>query len=132
MTVTAGAAQDSKLEWQSLNWKAIEGAVRRLQARIVRAVQQGRWNKVKALQHLLTRSASAKLLAVRRSILRKWLKSGYLEKQVLHDMVSGTLQGGIISPVLANLALDGLQRRFERSFPSSRQRGEGDHRIFPA
>src|SRR5271168_1192939 len=64
MTATAGAALNSKLEWQSLNWKAIEGAVRRLQARIVKAVQQGRWNKAKALQHLLTRSASAKLLAV--------------------------------------------------------------------
>src|SRR5260370_20294959 len=66
MTATAGAAVISKLEWQSENWKAIESAVRRLQARIVKAVQQGRWNKAKALQHLLTRSASAKLLAVRR------------------------------------------------------------------
>ena len=66
MTATAGAALNSKLEWQSINWKAIESAVRRLQARIVKAVQQGRWNKAKALQHLLTRSASAKLLAVRR------------------------------------------------------------------
>jgi RNA-directed DNA polymerase len=66
MTATAGAALNAKLEWQSINWKAIESAVRRLQARIVKAVQQGRWNKAKALQHLLTRSASAKLLAVRR------------------------------------------------------------------
>jgi len=29
-------------------------------------VQQKKWNKVKALQHLLTHSASGKLLAVRR------------------------------------------------------------------
>src|SRR5260370_23602948 len=66
MTAQAGAALNLKLEWQSVDWKSIERAVRRLQARIVKAVQQGRWNKAKALQHLLTRSASAKLLAVRR------------------------------------------------------------------
>ncbi|HVN64927.1 MAG TPA: reverse transcriptase N-terminal domain-containing protein, partial [Candidatus Binataceae bacterium] len=66
MTAQAGAALNLKLEWQSIDWKSIERMVRRLQARIVKAVQQGRWNKAKALQHLLTRSASAKLLAVRR------------------------------------------------------------------
>ena len=40
--------------------------VRRLQARIVKAIQAGRWGKVKALQHLLTHSFSGKALAVRR------------------------------------------------------------------
>ncbi|WP_245611020.1 MULTISPECIES: reverse transcriptase N-terminal domain-containing protein [unclassified Wolbachia] len=40
--------------------------VMRLQRRIVKAVQQGRWGKVKALQHLLTRSFSGKTLAVKR------------------------------------------------------------------
>jgi hypothetical protein len=40
--------------------------VRRLQARIVKATQAGRWGKVKALQRLLTRSHSAKVLAVKR------------------------------------------------------------------
>jgi RNA-directed DNA polymerase len=40
--------------------------VRRLQARIVKATEAGRWNKVKALQYLLTHSHSAKVLAVQR------------------------------------------------------------------
>ena len=44
-----------------------------------------------------------------RDILRKWLKAGYLEGTVLHPTEEGTPQGGIISPVLANLALDGLE-----------------------
>ncbi|MGL9725936.1 MAG: reverse transcriptase N-terminal domain-containing protein [Wolbachia sp.] len=38
----------------------------RLQRRIVKAVQERRWGKVKALQHLLTRSFSGKALAVKR------------------------------------------------------------------
>ena len=45
-----------------------------------------------------------------RVILQKWLKSGYMEKHVLHDTADGTPQGGIISPALANCALDGLER----------------------
>ena len=58
-------------------------------------------------------------------ILRKWLKSGYLEKQVFFDTISGTPQGGIISPVLAKLALDGLERRLREVFPV---RGKGSER----
>jgi RNA-directed DNA polymerase len=43
-----------------------EEIVRRLQARIVKAQEAGRYNKVKALQYLLTRSQSARILAVER------------------------------------------------------------------
>src|ERR1700722_9514297 len=263
MTAQAGAILNTSSAWDAVDWRTIEDNVRRLQARIVKAVQQKKWNKVKALQHLLTHSASGKLLAVRRvtendgrktpgvdgelwntphkklqgveslkargyypmplrrihipkangklrplgiptmrdramqalyllaldpvaetladgfsfgfrrgrscadaieqcfkalchqnpswifegdikgcfenishgwllsnvlmnkPILRKWLQSGYLEKQVFYDTVSGTPQGGIISPVLANLALDGLERRLREVFPF---RGKGSTR----
>lgn len=43
-----------------------ERIVRRLQARIVKATREGRWNKVKVLQRLLTHSQSGRQLAVRR------------------------------------------------------------------
>lgn len=255
MTAKAGAPWDMIPAWEALDWQAIAASVYRLQTRIVKAVKEGRWNKVKALQRLLTHSVNAKLLAVRRvtqndgrntpgvdnelwdtsrkkragarsltlreyrpaplrriyipkangklrplgiptmrdramqalllmaldpiaettadaasygfrqgrscadaiercfstfsrkspawilegdikgcfdnishewlldhvpmdkRILRKWLKSGYLEKQVFHDTISGTPQGGIISPVLANLALDGLETRLREAYP---------------
>ena len=51
-------------------------------------------------------------------VLRKWLKAGYMEKTVYHSSDEGTPQGGIISPVLANLALDGLERELRKLFPT--------------
>jgi RNA-directed DNA polymerase len=257
----AGASFHSMLEWHGIPWYRTERNVRRLQARIVKATQEKKWGKVKALQRLLTRSFSGKALAVRRvtenqgkktpgvdriiwetpekkaqalydlkprgyhpqplrrvyipksngarrplsiptmkdramqalyllalqpvaetladphsygfrpqrctadalvychillthkgkaewvlegdiqscfdqishqwllthiplekGILRKWLKVGYMEKNVLHPTEEGTPQGGIISPTIANMALDGLgQYLLERFPPRSRQ-----------
>ncbi len=54
------------MDWHTINWQKVHQNVRRLQARIVKATQSGRWGKVKALQHLLTHSFSSKALAVRR------------------------------------------------------------------
>jgi len=56
----------NQLDWEEIDWPAIEREVNRFQTRIVKAEQEGRWNKVKSLQYLLTRSRAAKLLAVRR------------------------------------------------------------------
>ena len=49
-------------------------------------------------------------------ILQKWLKAGYLDKQTLYPTKAGTPQGGIISPTLANLVLDGLQDLLTQTF----------------
>ena len=252
----AGAVSHRCEDWHSINWKRVNGNVRRLQARIVKATKEGRGGKVKALQHLLTHSFSGKSLATRRvtenqgkntpgvdkvtwnspkskwmalhelkrrgykplplrrvyipkskgkmrplgiptmrdramqalyllaldpvaectadpnsygfrkeracadaieqcfktlsrkcaapwilegdikscfdrishewllshvpmdkTILQRWLKAGYREKSVLHPTDDGTPQGGIISPVLANLALDGLEKQLSQRFP---------------
>lgn len=68
MTVNTmtGAASLETGDWHAINWQKAHRNVRRLQARIVKAVQEGRWGKVKALQRLLTHSFSGKALAVKR------------------------------------------------------------------
>ncbi len=255
-TPTGAVSHEEVGGWHSINWQAAHENVRRLQARIVKATQAGKWNKAKALQRLLTRSYSAKVLAVKRvtenqgkhtpgvdgeiwdtpqkkmaavdnlrqrgykpqslrrtyvpkhngkqrplgipvmhdramqalyllalepiaevtgdrnsygfrkergtadaieqcfsvfagrnkaewvleadikacfdqishewllahipmekTVLRKWLKAGYMEKNVLHPTEAGTPQGGIASPVLANMALDGLETWLHTHYP---------------
>ena len=43
-----------------------------------------------------------------RNLIAQWLKAGYVESEVFHATTSGTPQGGMISPLLANIALDGI------------------------
>jgi len=62
----AGASSRAADMWEQANWTHIEAEVKRLQMRIAKAVREGRWGKAKALQHLLTRSHSGKMLAVKR------------------------------------------------------------------
>ena len=253
-----GAVSSEAAQWYAIDWQAIHRNVRRLQVRIAQATKANRWNKVKALQRLLTHSYSGKVFAVRRvtendgkktpgvdqeiwdtpekktqavhelkrrgyqpqplrrvyipksdgrktrplgiptmidraqqalhllaldpvletkadknsygfrqqrscadaieqcfnalksattqwvlegdirscfdkishdwllahvpmdrAILQKWLKSGYMEKHVFHETTDGTPQGGIISPALANFALDGLERVLRGKYPAA-------------
>lgn len=65
-TSLTGASSHTGEEWHDINWHKAHQNVRRLQARIVKATQEGRWGKAKALQRLLTHSFSGKALAVKR------------------------------------------------------------------
>jgi RNA-directed DNA polymerase len=257
---TAGAVSHRTIEWHAIDWQKAHKNVRRLQARIVKATQEGKWGRVKALQRLLTHSFSGKALAVKRvtenqgkrtsgvdgeiwntpskkaegigglhqhgyrpsplrriyipkssnpkklrplgiptmkdramqalyllaldpiaetqadpnsygfrkerscadaigqvhtvlsnragatwilegdisacfdkishdwlethipmdvTILRKWLKAGFIEKHVLQPTQEGTPQGGVASPVLANMTLDGLEKRIREKYPKA-------------
>jgi RNA-directed DNA polymerase len=74
-TALAGAPGDDAAKWLEVDWNLARRAVRRLQMRIAKAVQESRWNKVHTLQYLLSRSFHAKLLAVKRVTSNKGRKT---------------------------------------------------------
>jgi RNA-directed DNA polymerase len=43
-----------------------------------------------------------------KELIKQWLKAGYVDRNVFHGTDVGTPQGGVISPLLANIALDGM------------------------
>ncbi len=45
-----------------------------------------------------------------RELIKQWLKAGYMEGGVFYPTNAGTPQGGVISPLLANIALDGMEK----------------------
>lgn len=51
-----------------------------------------------------------------KEVLGKWLRVGYMESGNWHPTEAGTPQGGIISPALANMTLDGMERRLRQQF----------------
>lgn len=78
----ASAVPNKELKWHAIKWRKAHSIIRRLQARIVKAVQENRWGKVKALQHLLTRSFSAKVLAIKRVTENPGKKTPGVDKEV--------------------------------------------------
>ena len=48
------------------------------------------------------------------NLIWKFLRAGYMENWVFHNTYSGTPQGGIISPILANIYLNELDTYIEK------------------
>jgi RNA-directed DNA polymerase len=53
-----------------------------------------------------------------KAILQKWLKAGFLDQPVLYPTEAGVPQGGVASPVIMNLALNGWERHITGAFPT--------------
>jgi RNA-directed DNA polymerase len=51
-----------------------------------------------------------------KQILHQWLKAGFMDRNILHPTDRGTPQGGVASPVLMNLTLDGLEKLLKERF----------------
>jgi RNA-directed DNA polymerase len=78
----AGAPFNNTIDWTQINWKEVNRNVRRLQARIVKAIEAGRWGKVQALQWLLAHSFSGKAMAVRRVTENRGKKTAGIDGEI--------------------------------------------------
>ena len=45
-----------------------------------------------------------------RELIKQWLKAGYVEDEMLHPTDAGVPQGGVVSPLLLNVALHGMEQ----------------------
>ena len=116
------ASSREAVPWHRIDWARCRRNVKRLQARIVKATEEGRWGKVKALQWLLTHSLSGKALAVNRVTENKGKNTPGVDGETWstpggEDRRDGvTASGGISS----STAAAGLHPEIEREAETSR------------
>jgi RNA-directed DNA polymerase len=63
----------------------------------------------------------------RRRQVRAWLKAGVMDDKQLLPTSEGTPQGGVISPLLANIALYGMENRIQQAFPKRKVYQDGKY-----
>lgn len=80
LTARSGASFNAGYAWNLIDWDTMQAHVHRLQMRIAKAYKEGRHNKVKTLQWLLTHSFAAKLLAVKRVTSNQGAKTPGVDK----------------------------------------------------
>jgi RNA-directed DNA polymerase len=56
-------------------------------------------------------------IPIEKRILRQWLRAGYVEDGIAYPTRKGTPQGGIISPTIMNMTLDGLEEVIRCALP---------------
>lgn len=90
---------------------AIFGALKRKTAYVLDADISGCFDNIdhKALLEKLNTTPT-----IKRNI-RSWLKAGIMENNIFYKTDKGTPQGGVISPLLANIALHGLEYETKRA-----------------
>lgn len=66
-------------------------------------------------------------IPMNKRVLKQWLQAGYVEKQQLFPSRSGTPQGSVISPTLANMVLDGLKQQIDKALNIKRKAEHGRH-----
>ena len=69
-------------------------------------------------------------ILIDKRVVTKWLKAGFIDKNKLFPTKAGTPQGGIISPTLANMVLDGLEEAIYKSVNTRIRKYDGCRRNY--
>jgi RNA-directed DNA polymerase len=64
-------------------------------------------------------------IPIEKTILIQFLKAGFIYKRHLNPTKAGTPQGGIISPILANMTLDGIEKLLLAEYPKKKKLNQG-------
>jgi RNA-directed DNA polymerase len=56
-----------------------------------------------------------------KDIIKSWLKAGYVYNNIFHESIKGTPQGGVISPLLANIALHGMDEALNIKYKQNKK-----------
>jgi len=87
----------------------------------LRAGNRAQWileGDIKACFDRINHEWLIKNIPTDKRVLKQWLKAGYIENQAFMPTDEGTPQGGIISPTLANMTLDGLEHAvYQAAYP---------------
>jgi RNA-directed DNA polymerase len=70
-------------------------------------IYAGYWSRRQIIDHDFLLRTIGKVPG--QELIKQWLKAGVLEDGICHDTPQGTPQGGVISPLLLNIALHGLE-----------------------
>lgn len=68
-------------------------------------------------------------IPIENKLLRQWLNAGYLERGKLYPTKAGTPQGGVLSPTLANMALDGMEQAITAGYTPWQRKGKKVHLV---
>ena len=74
-------------------------------------------------QHILNKLGNFPL----KKLIKKWLEAGYLENNLVYETRTGTPQGGIISPLLANIALHGMEEALNIRYKQCKTKNSETH-----
>jgi RNA-directed DNA polymerase len=91
--------------------RAIYSAISKKNAYILDADIKGCFDNIDHIALLKKLNTFPKL----RRVIKGWLSVGIMEWEVFYRSKAGTPQGGVISPLLANIALDGLEYEIKKA-----------------
>lgn len=73
------------------------------------------------IDHKRLTNKATKISSFKRQI-EAWLKAGVVTQNVFAPTTAGVPQGGVISPLLANIALHGMEKAIDEKFPATKGR----------